>query len=43
MTLNETLARNYWSNALDAGLFLVFALVALLLAATGLYASSRTW
>lgn len=36
--LTETLAFNYWSSGVNAGLFLVFAGVALLLAGVGLYA-----
>jgi putative ABC transport system permease protein len=38
MTLGESLALNYWSNGLNAGLFLAFALIALSLASIGLYA-----
>ena len=36
--LNQTLAFNYWSNGVNAGLFAVFAAIALLLAGVGLYA-----
>jgi ABC-type antimicrobial peptide transport system permease subunit len=36
--LTESLAFNSWSNGVNAALFLVFAMLALLLAAVGLYA-----
>jgi putative ABC transport system permease protein len=38
MTLVQSLALNYWSDGINAGLFLVFALIALSLASVGLYA-----
>jgi predicted permease len=38
MTLSESLASASWSNGINAGLFLAFALIALLLASIGLYA-----
>jgi putative ABC transport system permease protein len=37
-TLAESLALNYWANGLNGGLFLIFALIALVLASIGLYA-----
>jgi putative ABC transport system permease protein len=36
--LDESLAFNYWTNGVNAALFLVFSAIALLLAAVGLYA-----
>ncbi len=36
--LTESLAFNFWSNGVDAALFLIFAAIALLLASVGLYA-----
>jgi predicted permease len=38
LTLNERLEENYWTSGLDGALFLIFAAIALLLAAVGLYA-----
>ena len=37
-TLSESLSFRYWSNGLNAGLFLIFAAIGLILAAFGLYA-----
>jgi ABC-type antimicrobial peptide transport system permease subunit len=37
-TLSESLSYRYWSNGLNAGLFLIFAAIGLILAAFGLYA-----
>lgn len=37
-TLSEGLSFRYWSNGLNAGLFLIFAAIGLILAAFGLYA-----
>jgi len=37
-TLSKTLSFRYWSNGLNAGLFLIFAAIGLILAASGLYA-----
>jgi ABC-type antimicrobial peptide transport system permease subunit len=36
--LSESLSFRYWSNGLNAGLFLIFAAIGLILAAFGLYA-----
>ena len=36
--LTESLAFNFWSNGVNAALFLIFAAIALLLSAVGLYA-----
>src|SRR5262249_13045278 len=36
-TLSESLSFRYWSNGLNAGLFLLFAAIGLILAAFGLY------
>lgn len=36
--LSDSMVFNYWSNGVNAGLFLIFAVTALLLAAGGLYA-----
>jgi putative ABC transport system permease protein len=38
LTLDERLQENYWTSGLDGALFLIFATIALLLAAVGLYA-----
>src|SRR5215471_11106727 len=37
-TLSESLSFRYWSNGVNAGLFLIFAAIGLILAAFGLYA-----